>query len=254
MKKTLFIELARMSLLSIAIFAALFGVLYLVELFVPSMQGVLLQWNSPAFVVGIPASICGVAYVLTIRNPRNYTGFYLGIVMAILLAVQFYFQGNYDLVVLYACLFAPFILASLLRWRRATLHPSDNQEDTEEIAFLNMRPFLITIALHILIIAADYALITLVLNHDGWADQVCLKLLSGAMISTAVMANFWMIYKKNDAWINWVLYSLVGIAFYIMINNAFSLILFVVFLLVNGQAMIVWIRDTKKENYGWLHR
>lgn len=251
MRAQLLKELGRMSLISIGIFAALFAALYLVEYLFPSMQGVLLQWSDPAFLVGIPASIAGVAYVLTIRNPKNYTGFYLGIVMALLLAVQFYFQGNIDLVVLYSLLFVPFVAASLIRWRKATLHPEQVPADTTEIGFISRKALLITLLISAAIMVADYALATLVLYQNGWGDDVVLKLLSGAMIVTAIMANYWMIYKKNDAWLSWVLYSLVGIVFYLMINNAFSLVLFIVFLVVNGQAQFVWLRNTKADRFGW---
>ena len=78
MKKTLWQEFARNILISLGIFSALFLILYIVEWAVPSLSGVLLQWCDPAFIVGIPASVIGVAYVLTIRNPKNYTGFVVG--------------------------------------------------------------------------------------------------------------------------------------------------------------------------------
>ena len=71
MKKTLWQELGKRTLLSLGIFSALFLILYIVEWAVPSLGGVLLQWHDPAFVVGIPASVIGVGYVLTIRNPQN---------------------------------------------------------------------------------------------------------------------------------------------------------------------------------------
>lgn len=251
MRKQLLSELGRMTLISVAIFAFLFAILYAIEHFFPSLQGTLLRWSEPAFIVGIPASVFGVAYVLTIRNPKNYLGFYLGIVMSLLLAVQFYFQGNYDLVVLQTCIFTPFLILSINRWRRQTLHPSSTNDDSGVIAFLDMRSFVITTIVFLAIIALDYVLATLVLYHDHLSDNVLLKLLSGAMISTAVMANFWMIFKKNDAWLNWVLYSVVGILFYLVVNNAFSFILFLVFLIVNAQAQYVWIRQTKTENMGW---
>lgn len=251
MKKELFRELGRMSLMSILIFTGLFLALFGIEYFNPELQGTLLQWSDPAFLVGIPASVFGVAYVLTIRNPKNYLGFYFGVIMALLLSVQFYFQGNYDLVVLYTAMFVPFVIASLVKWRKQTLHPELCTEDSGAIAFISHHKFVITCAISMAIIVVDYALITLVLNKDGWGDQIVIKLLSGAMISTAIMANYWMIYKKNDAWLNWVLYSLVGIAFYMIVNNAFSLILFVVFLLVNGQAQFVWLNTTDADKFGW---
>lgn len=243
---TLYRELGRMTLVSLAIFSALFVVLYAVELLVPSLRGVLLQWSSPAFCVGIPASVSGTAYVLTVRNPANYTGFYFGIVMAALLALQFYYQGNYDLVVLYLGLFIPFLTASIVNWRKGA-----GDDAAFAPSFTGWGPFLLTMLTSALLMAGDYALCTLVLYHDGWSDQIAQKLLSGGMIVTAVMANFWMIFRKNDAWLAWVLYSLTGIAFYILVNNLFSLILFAVFLIVNGQAQFAWLRQTPADRFGW---
>ena len=100
MKQTLWKQFATQILISIGIFSALFLILYIIEWLAPSLAGALLRWHDPAFVVGVPASVIGVAYVLTIRNPKNYTGFFGGILMALLLSVQFYLQGNMDLVVL----------------------------------------------------------------------------------------------------------------------------------------------------------
>ena len=100
MQKQLFLELLHKTLFSCGLFLLLFAVLYLIEWLVPSLQGQLLQWDNAAFVVGIPASVVGVAYVLTIKNPQNYTGFYGGILMALLLSCQFFLQGNFDLVFL----------------------------------------------------------------------------------------------------------------------------------------------------------
>ena len=117
MKQILWKEFGKQLLMSIGIFFALFLVLYMVEWLIPSLHGTLLQWHDPAFIVGIPASIIGVAYVLTIRNPQNYTGFYGGIAMALLLATQFYLQGNLDLVFLQLAVFIPFMVVSLLCWR-----------------------------------------------------------------------------------------------------------------------------------------
>ena len=64
--------------ISIVLFGALLGLLYIAELVFPSLS--LLKWHDPSWVVGIPASVIGVAYILTVRDPHNYTGFYAGIV------------------------------------------------------------------------------------------------------------------------------------------------------------------------------
>ena len=38
----------------------------------------------------LAAGIIGSAYVLTVKNPNNYFGFALGVIMSLLLAIQFY--------------------------------------------------------------------------------------------------------------------------------------------------------------------
>ena len=102
-------DLGRNSLISILLFGALLGLLWLVELIFPSLN--LLKWQDTAWVVGIPASVIGVAYILTIRDPKNFTGFYAGIIMSILLGVQFLLQKQFDSAFLY---FLIFILNDLL--------------------------------------------------------------------------------------------------------------------------------------------
>ena len=74
------------TLVSVALFALFFLLLWLSEQLFPDVS--LLHFDNFAWCVGIPASIIGVAYVLTIRDPNNYTGFYAGIVMSALLAWQ----------------------------------------------------------------------------------------------------------------------------------------------------------------------
>lgn len=226
---------------SVGLFAVLLGVLYAVEALFPALKGTLLQWGNAAFCVGIPASIVGVGYVLTVKNPQNYTGFYGGIVMSVLLATQFFLQGNYDLVCLQIGVFAPFMTKSILAWKR-----TENQPHTESKPFIPQYlhgwaaagTYLVAAG----IIAADYALCTCLIQHNGWDDNVLLKLCSGLMIASSTLANYWLIYRKIDAWIWWVLYGVSGIVFYIIVGNIFSLVLFTVFLFVNASALIAWIK------------
>ncbi len=244
MKQTLWQELARNTLISIGVFSALFLILYIVEWAVPSLGGVLLQWHDPAFVVGIPASVIGVAYVLTIRNPQNYTGFAGGMLMAVLLATQFFLLGSYDLVILQLAVFFPFMLISYVRWRRQTLSPSAVDQPFYP-EWLPLSQLLISLLLLVVIIVADYALATLVIQHNTWSDNIELKLIGGLMIASSTLANFILIYQKIDAWLWWTVYALAGMAFYALIGNAFSFVLFTVFLLVNGGAGIAWIKASK---------
>ncbi len=241
MRRRLLIEFSRQNLLSVLLYGLLFGVLYGVEWLFPSLQGTLLRWSDAAFVVGIPASIIGTGYVLTIRNPKNYIGFYGDLVMAVLLAVQFYLQGNYDLTVLYLAVFVPFGILSLLTWRRNTLQTQG--DDTPFVPqWLPAKAQCLTAVAALVIVAADYGLATCVIQQNAWGENMGLKLMGGLMIASSVLANFLLIRKRIDAWAWWVVYSVAGMAFYVMTGNLFSLVLFTVFLVVNGSAGVAWIR------------
>ena len=247
MRKKLYRELGRMLLLSVGIDAALFGVLLVVERLCEPLRGVLLQWGSAAFIVGIPASVVGTAYVLTIRNPQNYTGFIGGIAMAVLLGTQFALQGNYDLTFLQIGIFIPFMLLSLITWRKQlnTTQPTDTTAKPFRPAYLHGWRQGLTLMLALLIIVADYAFTTRVLNHDAWADKWLLKLSGAVMIASSVMANFWLIYQKMDAWIWWILYSLAGILFYVLLGNIYCIVLFLFYLVINVSAFVAWQRLRK---------
>lgn len=247
MRKKLYKELGRMLLLSVGIYAALFVVLLVVERLCEPLRGVLLQWDSAAFIVGIPASVVGTAYVLTIRNPQNYTGFIGGIAMAVLLGTQFALQGNYDLTFLQIGIFIPFMLLSLITWRKQlnTTQPTDTTEKPFRPEYLHGWRQGLTLTLALLIIVADYAFTTRVLNHDAWADQWLLKLAGAVMIASSVMANFWLIYQKMDAWIWWILYSLAGILFYVLLGNIYCIVLFLFYLVINASAFVAWQRLRK---------
>lgn len=236
-----------MLLLSVGIYAALFVVLLVVERLCEPLRGVLLQWDSAAFIVGIPASVVGTAYVLTIRNPQNYTGFLGGIAMAVLLGTQFALQGNYDLTFLQIGIFIPFMLLSLITWRKKleATQPTDTTEKPFRPAYLHGWRQGLTLTLALLIIVADYAFTTRVLNHDAWADQWLLKLAGAVMIASSVMANFWLIYQKMDAWIWWILYSLAGILFYVLLGNIYCIVLFLFYLVINASAFVAWQRLRK---------
>ena len=244
MKHSLWQEFARNTLISLGIYAALFLILYIIEWFVPALRGTLLQWHDPAFVVGIPASVMGTAYVLTIRDPKNYTGFYGGILMALLLSAQFYLQGSLDLVFLQLVVFVPFLLSSLLRWRKLALQPQcADQPFVPE--WLPRYLQWLSLFILLIVVVGDYVLATLVIQQDAWTDNILIKLMGGLMIASSTLANFILIYQKIDAWVWWVIYALSGIVLYVLIGNVFSIVLFVVFLIINAGAGIAWIRLRK---------
>jgi len=227
---TLWKELGRMTLASFFIYAGLFGILWGVEILWPELQGVLLQWDNLSWVVGIPASFLGTAYVLTIRNPQNYTGFYMGIVMSLLFALQCYLQGKWDLPVLYVVVFVPFQLKSLLTWRKQTGNTLP--------AFLPGGKALLAAGVFACICVLDYL----------WAHSW----ISAIMVASSVMANFLMIYKKNEAWICWIIYCVAGLVLFVLLGNVFTVVLFVTMTLVNLSGQIAWWKMTRPEDMGWL--
>lgn len=212
--------------------AGLAGLLLLVE----HLCGIrLMEWSNTAFCLGFAASIIGVAYILTIKNPNNYLGFYGGIAMSLLLAAQFVLNKQYDLVVLYLAVFIPFLIRSIVVWKKG-------EDNGLQPAWLSRKAQLLTLLVALLIIAADYALNTCVIYKDTWIDNILLKLMSAMLICTSTIANYWLIYKKTDAWIWWVTYAAVGIVFYAIlpIPNVFLIVLNIIFLLVNGSALLAW--------------
>lgn len=240
-RRQLLQECGRQTLVSVGIFTALFLVLFVVEWLFPSLRGTLLQWSDPAFVVGIPASVIGTAYVLTIRNPKNYIGFYGDILMAVLLAVQFYLQGSLDLVLLYGAVFVPLGIYSLIVWRTHTMQPEFVEESLSPRWLPHtLQCFMVVVAL--VIIVVDYVAATKFFQDNGWGDNIALKLVSGLLIASAVLANGLLVGQRIDAWIWWVVYSLSGMAIAVMIGNMFSLVLFTVFLIINSSTGLAWIK------------
>ena len=238
--------LGRNTLISVLLFGALLGLLWLAELLFPSLN--LLKWQDAAWVVGIPASVIGVAYILTIRDPHNFTGFFAGIIMSILLGVQFILEGSYDSTFLYFCIFVPFQMMSIYKWSR-------NKNDggaSFEPKFLETIHMWISVAICLSITIGDYLLQTFAIMHDGLWDSWPIKLCNGLMIASSFLANYWLIYRKNDAWIYWFIYSVAGIGLFIILGNAFSIVLFIFFLVINSMAGIAWVKNTKHENLGWV--
>ncbi|MDD3480127.1 MAG: nicotinamide mononucleotide transporter [Paludibacteraceae bacterium] len=240
------------SLIAIVLFGALLGVLYVAELLIPELAGKLLFFNEAAFCVGIPASIIGVAYILSIKNPANYTGFYLGVGSSALLGVQFYLNGLFDLTFLYFVVFIPFQIMAIMSWKKGS---KTQKEEVFAPEFLNMSTMLITLLAFVAIIVVDYLFATFVMYGDGLCENVVAKIISGSMIAASVLANYWLIYKKNDSWLYWLVYSVAGMLLAVVVtSNIFSLVLFTFFLVINGVATMAWIKATPKEKYGWLKK
>ena len=87
--KQLFKETILNLLLATGIFALVVIFLYICGLVV-NEDGTLQDSLLPLEMI---AGIIGSAYVLIVRNPQNFLGFIVGIIMSILLGIQFYLQG-----------------------------------------------------------------------------------------------------------------------------------------------------------------
>lgn len=238
--------LGRNTIISIVLFGALFGLLWLAEIIFPSLT--LLKWADPAWVVGIPASVIGVAYILTIRDPQNYTGFFAGIIMSVLLGIQFTLQGNYDSTFLYFFVFIPFQMMSIYKWSRN----KDDGGASFEPKFLDVPRFWLSIFIGLAVTAGDYIMQTFAFQHNALTDNIAIKLFNGLLISSSFLANYWLIYRKTDSWLYWFIYSVAGIGLFIILGNIFSIVLFTFFLVINSMAGIAWIKATTKENLGWV--
>ena len=190
----------------------------------------------------------GVAYILTIRDPHNYTGFFAGIVMSILLGVQFLLQGQFDSTFLYFFVFIPFQMMSIYKWSRK----KDEGGASFEPKFLDTPRFWLSVGLFVVITLGDYVLATYAFSRDALTDNIAIKLFNGVLISSSFLANYWLIYRKTDAWVYWILYSVAGIGLFIILGNVFSIVLFLFFLVINGSAGVAWVKMTKREYYGWL--
>lgn len=236
------------TLYSVGIFAALFVVLWAVEAMGFVEAGRLLQWSNSAFLVGIPASILGVAYVLIITNPKNYMGFYLGVVMSLLLGVKFYLQDQLDLLFLYIVIFVPFQLKSLIEWRRNTFSGS---EAALRPRYLDWRGFALEMTGALLMVVADFVFVYYYQHKTSFFEAWPVTLAAGVTIAASFFSNFLMIYQTNDAWMWWVIYSVASVVLFVLCFDPFMLVLNLAFLIINGGAHVAWIRMTKPEDFGW---
>ncbi|MDR1591263.1 MAG: nicotinamide mononucleotide transporter family protein [Prevotellaceae bacterium] len=197
----------------------------------------LLTMSTPTLICSILSSISGIAYILTIRNPQNYTGFYAGIFSTALLGVQFFLAGSYDLTFFYFALFVPFMTLSLYSWKKGSC------SDTKQAVvprFLPLRKRLQGAGIFLLLVIADYLFATFCLSDSLSA---ILKLINGVLIASCVLANWLLIKKYTDSWLYWLLYSIAGILFGILCNNYFNVVLFSFFLLINGLTFMAWLKS-----------
>ncbi|MCL2597468.1 MAG: nicotinamide mononucleotide transporter [Paludibacter sp.] len=236
--KRLYISTFKNLLIAVILTATLFGAMKVLKVdFV----------FDKALLLSVLATIFGVCYILTIRNPQNYVGFYFGIISSVCLGVQFAFLGNFDLTFLYFFVFIPFQISAIVSWEKKSVQNTDNEIFTPK--FLNLKRRIFFILLFILIIIIDYVFASFYLNlHKNglFFDNFIIKTIFAIMISSSILANFLMIGKWLETWIYWLIYSVAAIFSAIMLKNNFNLLLFVFFLIINAISFYSWLKIRKR--------
>lgn len=237
-------EVAVNVLIATAIFVGVVVLLYFLGLVVDGEGHLLNRWLP----LELAAGIIGSAYVLTVKNPNNYFGFVLGVVMSILLATQFFVESTpennmKDQTLLYCAVFIPCQLLTLVKWISASKGTSKSSKHAIP-SFMGVKGLFIG-----LFIFADIIIIDMLVLQPCFTLA---NLMSACVVASSTQANFLMIRKRTDAWFYWLMFSVTGIIQMICIQNYVTFTLYIVYLLINGTACIAWCKQTPRERRGWL--
>ncbi|MDR3326976.1 MAG: nicotinamide mononucleotide transporter [Prevotellaceae bacterium] len=194
----------------------------------------------------ILSTITGVGYILTIRNPENYTGFYFGVISSACLGVQMMLSGNLDQTFLYLAIFVPCQSSSLINWRKKYFTKKGDENFVPQ--FLKIKTQLIFLLIFIILTIADYVFMSKYLslyNKEGFFSNFIIKIIFAIMVSSSILANILLIVKRMDCWIYWIIYSGLAVISAVIIKNNFNLLLFIFFLIINSLCFISWLKLRK---------
>ncbi len=107
---------------------------------------------------------------------------------------------------------------------------------------MSTKETLIAILVFIFITATDYLLLTYIVEQNALSDNILVKLLSGSMMAAAILANYGLFFHKKDAWIYWVINSVVGLVLYLQLAQYFNVVLYIFFIVINTIALLAWIK------------
>jgi nicotinamide riboside transporter PnuC len=108
-----------------------------------------------------------------------------------------------------------------------------------------MKGVVFNVVFTMVIVLLDILFVTW-LDGNRLGDEILSKVMGGLMIAASILANFWMIHKKIDTWICWIIYSLAGLVIYVLTHNIFTFVLFLITLVLNVKAAIEWIKISKQ--------
>jgi nicotinamide riboside transporter PnuC len=189
------------------------------------------------------STITGVCYILTIRNPECYTGFYFGIVSSASLGTQMALLGNFDQTILYLVVFVPCQTLSLINWRKKYFNKIDGKKFVPK--FSPFRQQMLYLFILIVLTVADFVFMSKLLpkynSLDFW-ENFWEKLIFAVMVSSSILANFLLVDKRMETWLCWIIYSSLAIISAIIVQNSFNLLLFIFFLIINTLCFISWMR------------
>ncbi|MDR1652404.1 MAG: nicotinamide mononucleotide transporter [Prevotellaceae bacterium] len=233
----LYLSALKNLLVAVLLTSALFGVILLLKISLTIDNTLLFS---------VIATISGVCYILTISNPKNYVGFYFGIISSAALGVQFATLGSWDMCALYFAVFIPFQYSAICHWKKKNVEDLDIQTSIPKFLSLNKRLFFLLI--FILIIIIDYIFASFYLNsykNEPFFSSFLIKMVFAIMISSSILANYLMIGKWLDSWIFWLIYSAFAMISAIIIENSFNLLLFTFFLIINAISFSKWLKARK---------
>lgn len=246
---------------------AFIGVLLLLKSY-GMMSG--FSFSDRVTIISLAAGVVGTAYIMTVKNPCNYFGMAFGVVSSILLTIQFYWMGFPDLPVLYVCVFIPCQVVTVFVWYRGNKRLNNTTENAVLPKFLGRSAFFLVTLSFFVMTFLDFGISGIINNNAegaSFAEMVrlgfqvptdtklfAIQLISAVMVASSILSNTLMIKKKSDTWYYWVIYSAAGMVLNLLVQNYFSFMLFILFLIINLNGCIAWFKITPKENMGWLKR
>lgn len=200
--------------------------------------------DTPVTPLEVISSMFGIAYILTIRNPNNYIGFYVGIVSSVLLAWHFFNINEIPSGVIYMCVYIPCQILTIISWVKNK--KSAKQGEVFAPSFLSRKMLYYSLAVLLAIIIVSYIVYSQ-LYEIFWV----MVLMNAVFVGTNILANVLVIMKKCECFFFWILSCILGAVIFTLAGSYFTVLLYFVFITINALALINWSICTPEKNYGW---
>ncbi len=213
----------------------------------------LMKLNESINPIAIVSGLLGVSYVLTVKNPANYIGFILGVLSSITLGIQFYLGNMIDWTILYFFIFVPCQIYTFYVWVKGSKTKSDKPFLP---SYLSVKNTILIAGIALVLMVCDLLVANAIKGNDLTINNIlptdgknlCIAIMGAAGVATSIIANLLLIRKKTDAWIYWVIFSIASVVLQLLLEDYVTLTLFVVYTIINANALIAWIKFTPKRN------